>query len=150
MTSTEAVLNKLLVQLFNDILKIEEKSLKNEGIKDLSMTEIHTIETIGITDARTMGEVANDLKITVGTLTTAINKLIKKGYVKRERTEEDKRVVLISLTEKGIEVHKKHQVFHNEMISTILNKCTNEEKKLLSSTMSELNNFFDIKYKSLL
>ena len=29
MTNTQELLNKLLVQLFNDILQIEEKSLKN-------------------------------------------------------------------------------------------------------------------------
>ena len=32
-----------------------------------------------------MGEIAHDLRITVGTLTTAINRLIKKGYVERKK-----------------------------------------------------------------
>ena len=39
-------LNSLLVQLFNDILHIEEKVLKSSEIKDLSITEIHTIDAI--------------------------------------------------------------------------------------------------------
>ena len=101
MTNTQELLNKLLVQLFNDILHIEENSLKNIDLIDLSMTEIHTIEAIGIKDAKTMGEIAHDLRITVGTLSAAITKLIKKGYVERKRTEEDRRVVLVSLTSKG-------------------------------------------------
>ena len=48
MRKIEDVLNKLLVQLFNDILQIEEKSLKNTQFTDLSITEIHTIEAIGL------------------------------------------------------------------------------------------------------
>ena len=56
--------------------------------------QIHTIEAIGLDRSRTMGEIAHDLRITVGTLTTAITKLIKKGYVERKRIEEDRRVVL--------------------------------------------------------
>ena len=101
MTNTQELLNKLLVQLFNDILHIEENSLKNIDLMDLSMTEIHTIEAVGIKDAKTMGEIAHDLRITVGTLSAAITKLIKKGYVERKRTEEDRRVVLLSLKSKG-------------------------------------------------
>ena len=89
MRKIEDILNKLLVQLFNDILQIEEKSLKNTQFTDLSITEIHTIEAIGLDRSRTMGEIAHDLRITVGTLTTAITKLIKKGYVERKRIEED-------------------------------------------------------------
>ena len=38
MTNTQELLNKLLVQLFNDILHIEENSLKNIDLIDLSMT----------------------------------------------------------------------------------------------------------------
>ena len=112
MTNTQELLNKLLVQLFNDILHIEENSLKNIDLMDLSMTEIHTIEAVGIKDAKTMGEIAHDLRITVGTLSAAITKLIKKGYVERKRTEEDRRVVLVSLTSKGENVYREHQVFH--------------------------------------
>ena len=103
MTDNRGVLNNLLVKLFNDILRIEEKSLKkSEELSDLSVTEIHTIDVIGEKEERTMSEIANDLSITVGTLTTAINKLIKKGYVERRRIEEDRRIVLVKLTEKGI------------------------------------------------
>lgn len=84
MRKIEDILNKLLVQLFNDILQIEEKSLKNTQFTDLSITEIHTIEAIGLDRSRTMGEIAHDLRITVGTLTTAITKLIKRDMLKEK------------------------------------------------------------------
>ena len=87
------VINKLLVELFNNVQEIEEKSLKCEEISDLSITEIHTIEVIGLNTEKTMSQIAQSLKITLGTLTACINKLIKKGYVERKRIEEDRRVV---------------------------------------------------------
>ena len=59
------VLNRLLVQLYGDILKIEEKSLQEGEFSDLSVTEIHIIEAIGINGSRTMSEIAHDLSITV-------------------------------------------------------------------------------------
>ena len=148
MTNTQELLNKLLVQLFNDILHIEENSLKNIYLIDLSMTEIHTIEAVGIKDAKTMGEIAHDLRITVGTLSAAITKLIKKGYVERKRTEEDRRVVLVSLTSKGENVYREHQVFHEEMICAMLSNFSDEEEQVLSKSLEKLNTFFEEKYKS--
>lgn len=89
-----SVVNELLVKIFNEILQIEEKTLKNGHFSDLSVREMHTIEAIGRKEKRMMSEVAQDLGITVGTLTTSINRLIKKEYVERSRIEEDRRVVL--------------------------------------------------------
>ena len=143
---SESVLNKLLVQLFRDILDIEEKCLHNSEFSDLSVTEIHVIEAISIDKERTMSEVAYDLSITVGTLTTAINKLIKKGYVDRRRIEEDRRVVLITLTEKGKEVYKFHEEFHNDMIKYTIDSFSIEEETVLVSALKKISGFFEEKY----
>lgn len=146
MDKKRKILNKLLVQLFNDILEIEEETLKKGVLNDLSVKEIHTIEAIGMYEERTMSEVAQDLKITVGTLTTAINKLIKKGYVERKRIEEDRRVVLIKLTKRGKLAYRLHEKFHNDMINATIEGLSDEEEKVLISSLDRLNDFFKEKY----
>ena len=147
MEKGKKILNELLVQLFNDILQIEEKSLKNGPLSDLSVTELHTIVAIGMYKERTMTEVAQDLKITVGTLTTAINKLIKKGYVDRKRIEEDRRVVLIHLTKKGKLAYRIHEKFHNDMINETISGLREDEEEILISSLERLNVFFKEKYE---
>jgi DNA-binding MarR family transcriptional regulator len=136
------IINELFVQLFNDILEIEEKTLKNGPLKDISITEMHTIEGIGMYTERTMSEVAQDLRITVGTLTTAINKLIKKGYVERKRIEEDRRVVLIRLTKKGKLAYRLHEKFHSDMVNETIEGLNEEEEKILISSLDKINIFF--------
>ena len=147
--TTEYVLNKLLVQLFNDILQIEKNAMNNTEFKDLSITEIHTIEAIGKEGNRTMGEIANDLRITVGTLTTAINRLIKKGYVERKRIEEDRRVVVVYLTESGKKVFDEHTLFHKEMIDEVAKNFEDYELKVLTKALSKVGEFFEDKYQDL-
>lgn len=147
--TTEYVLNKLLVQLFNDILQIEKNAMNNTEFKDLSITEIHTIEAIGKEGNRTMGEIANDLRITVGTLTTAINRLIKKGYVERKRIEEDRRVVVAYLTESGKKVFDEHTLFHKEMIDEVAKNFEDYELKVLTKALSKVSEFFEDKYQDL-
>ena len=147
--TTEYVLNKLLVQLFNDILQLEKNAMNYTEIKDLSITEIHKIEAIGKEGNRTMGEIANDLRITVGTLTTAINRLIKKGYVERKRIEEDRRVVVVYLTESGKKVFDEHTLFHKEMIDEVAKNFEDYELKVLTKALSKVSEFFEDKYQDL-
>lgn len=146
MKKNEEILNSLFVEVFNDILLIEQKTLRTGILSDLSVTEIHTIEAIGYKTSRTMSEVASDLNITVGTLTTAVNKLIKKEYVSRKRIESDRRVVLIELTKKGRLAHRLHERFHRQMVNETLNSMTEEEAKALGKALFNMTTFFKEKY----
>lgn len=146
MDKKEKILNELMVDLFNDILQIEEQALKQGALNDLSVTEMHTLEAIGMYTERTMSEVAQDLKITVGTLTTAISKLIKKEYVERKRIEEDRRVVLIKLTKRGKLAYRLHEKFHNDMIKATIDGLSEEEENTLISSLERLNEFFKREY----
>ena len=147
MSKTIGVVNELLVETFNDILQIEQKALKEGILKDLSITEIHTIDAIGMYECRTMTEVAQELKITLGTLTAAINKLLKKGYVDRKRGEEDRRSVMIALTRKGKLAFRIHDQFHSEMVKATIDGLNEEEEEILIKSLEKLNIFFKEKYK---
>ncbi len=134
-------INNLLVEVFNDILVIEESELKKSQFKDLSITEMHTIEAIGMYKKKTTTEVANELSITVGTLTIAINRLVKKGYVERIRSEDDRRVVKLGLTKKGKLIFRVHQHFHREMIKAVIEGMDGEQSSALLKALDNLHNF---------
>ena len=142
---SKIILNELLVNLFHDILEIEEKSLRDNG-SDLTITEMHTIHAVGDEKPRTMTEISRDLNITMGTLTTGVDKLIKKGYLVRKRTEEDKRVVLVELTDKGLGAKKMHDAFHQDMITSVINTLNTEEESILIQALEKLIGFFEEKY----
>ncbi|ABK60525.1 MarR family winged helix-turn-helix transcriptional regulator [Clostridium novyi] len=142
----KTILNELLVSTFNEILTIEQTALKSGKLNDLSVTEIHTIEAIGMYKPRTMSEVAGDLGITVGTLTTAINNLVKKEYVERQKDENDRRVVKIVLTKKGKLAYRVHEKFHSDMIKATIDGLTDEEEVLLAAALGKLNDFFKNNY----
>ncbi|WYJ91887.1 MarR family transcriptional regulator [Enterococcus sp. 9E7_DIV0242] len=134
-------INDYLVSVFNDILTIEESELKKSKFKDLSITEMHTIEAIGMYKRKTSSEVAKELAITVGTLTVAINNLVKKDYVERIRSEDDRRVVKLGLTKKGKLLYRVHQHFHRDMVKNILNGMEPEEERALLKALKNLHDF---------
>lgn len=134
--------NDYLVDVFNDILTIEESELKKSKLfKDLSITEMHTIEAIGMYKKKTTSEVARELSITVGTLTTAINKLVRKSYVERIRSKDDRRVVKLGLTKKGKLLYRVHQHFHREMVKNILDGMDTDEQQALLTALKNLHDF---------
>lgn len=135
-------LNEVLVKLFREIITIEERSIKQSAFADLTANDMHVMEAIGTESAKNMSTVAKTLSITTGTLTISVNGLVKKGYVNRERSEEDRRVVLISLTEKGLRAHAHHEHFHKQMVDAVIAGLSDEEQKILGNALGNLSTFF--------
>lgn len=131
--------NELLAEIYSDITKIEEQALKQGEFKDLSITEIHTIEVIGMYGAKTMSEIAYELDITTGTLTTAVDRLIKKDYMERKRSETDRRMVYVNLTRKGKLAYRVHEKFHTDMVKKIVTEFTEQEETVLINGLNKLN-----------
>ena len=145
MDDTRHTLNELLVDLFNYILLIEEKNLRDQGVK-LSMTEVHILEAIQKSESKMMSAVAKSLMVTQGTLTVSTSKLVKKGYVERVKDERDKRIVRLKLTDKANQVLEIHENFHEEMIDKLLNELHLHKEVELIQSLRNLMNFFKERY----
>jgi len=137
----EAV-NGILVDLFNDILDIESKAVITGDFDDITNNDMHIIEAIGDQELKNMSTVAKALNVTLGTLTIAINSLVKKGYVTRQRSERDKRVVFISLLPKGVKAYNHHQKFHKDMVEATIRELGGEEIEVLIRALQNLKGFF--------
>ncbi len=145
MVSPKQVINELLVDVFNQILSIEGITLKQRGVK-LSMTEVHVLEAIRNCEIPTMGSVAHKLRVTLGTLTTSINVLVKKNFVSRYRDENDRRKVFLQLSESAIEVLKVHDEFHDEMIVSLFQDLELEKDEVLMKSLENISQYFKQKY----
>ena len=115
-------LNEVLVKLFRDINTIEEKAIRTGEYRDVTANDMHVIEAIGTEEAKNMTTVAKLLSVTTGTLTISMNSLVKKGYVQRVRSEEDRRV---------------------EMIRQVLKGLDGEEQEVLRKALLNLMDFFE-------
>ncbi len=143
MIDKRKVINDLIVLLFNNVLIIEEKYFKEKGIKSLSINEIHVIEAIYEDKEKTMTSVANRLMVTIGTLTTSISRIEKKGFVIRKKDDADRRIVRISLTEMGEIVNKIHTGFHDFLVNNILENIKPEEDEVLIKSLGAISNFIN-------
>lgn len=136
------VLNELLVDTFNEILKVEEQALKLVSGSTITVNEVHTLDAIGDGDLHTVSEIAAAMMVTVSTMTIAINRLENKGLVERERAEHDRRVVRVRLTERGRALSYVHRRFHRRMVKAVSERLSPNEIEILSRAMENLRGFF--------
>lgn len=139
---TYETLNNALVNLFRDVMDIEQEAIITQEYKDITNNDMHVIQAIGVEEQKNMSTIAKELSVTVGTLTIAMNSLVKKGYVIRERGQEDRRVVYISLSEKGQRAYRHHEEFHRQMIDEVLKELEPQETEALVKALSKLNRWF--------
>lgn len=144
MSYTGSGLNEMLVNLFNHVMDVESRAVITEEYKDITNNDMHIIEAVGIDAPRKMSDIAKRLDVTVGTLTTNMNGLDKKGYINRERSTRDKRVVLVTLTELGRKAFFHHRDFHKNMIKSVVVGLDDNEKRLLYRCLIKLDRFFGI------
>lgn len=75
---TYAALNDVLVNLFRDIMELEEQAIITQEYQDITNNDMHVIEAIGVGEPKNMSTIAKLLSVTVGTLTIAMNSLVKR------------------------------------------------------------------------
>ena len=137
------IINEYLTSIFNNVLVIEEVSLRGSRFKDISIKEMHTVDVIGNFSDVTPSFVSKELMVTLGTVTTCLNNLERKGYIERIRSDQDRRVVYLHLTKKGRLVHRLHRRFHKAMVEKIIDGMSPEEINVMGKGLTNLYQFLE-------
>ncbi|MBP2636415.1 MAG: transcriptional regulator, MarR family [Firmicutes bacterium] len=106
---------------------------------DLTVSEVHAIEVLGKYGQVNMKNLAAKLGVTTGTTTVTVDRLEKKEYAYRQPVKEDRRVYLITLTEKGQAAFTEHHQYHTDLTAQILSVLTSEESEQLLHILKKLN-----------
>ena len=94
-----------------------------------------------------MSETAATLGITTGTLTVAIDRLVRKNYVDRNRDPADRRVVRIELTHKGKLAYRMHNKFHTLLVDRLTGPLSDGQQQTLLDTLQGIADFINEQYQ---
>ena len=105
------MLNSKAVELTEHINVLVQEFLTihqtlNDAYTGVSKQELNIISIVGRRAGAIMREIAEDAQLAVSSVTPIIDKLVEKKLVKRERSEEDRRIVSVELTEKGVKIYQ--------------------------------------------
>jgi DNA-binding MarR family transcriptional regulator len=144
MDAFDRELNRLLVMAYRKINKLEEGILHSYSGMDLSISEMHLLEAVGERkeEGIPLYELAQRMEVSPPTVTVAVSKLSKKGFVLKSKSEKDKRSVIVQLSRLGKKMNAAHRYFHEQMVRDIDKLLTSTEREGLLRGMEQLNRFF--------
>ncbi|MGL5296787.1 MAG: MarR family winged helix-turn-helix transcriptional regulator [Culicoidibacterales bacterium] len=94
----------------------ERMYLDKCGFSHITLNEFRLLGLIQRTAEPTMSTLAKTLGITMGTLTSVVSRLERKGFLQRERQQHDKRVIFVKLNEQGIEAAQAYTNFFRDRL----------------------------------
>ena len=125
-----------LIDFFNKFSSWESSVIRSG---DLTVSEAHAIEVLGQYGKMNMKSLAGRLGVTTGTTTVTVDRLEGKEYAVRELTKEDRRVILISLTGKGLKAFQEHHRYHLNLTEQMVSTLTDEEVRQLLELIRKVN-----------
>jgi DNA-binding MarR family transcriptional regulator len=75
-------------------------------------------------------------------VTIAVSALERKGYLERNRSAEDRRRVIVTLTPKALEALVRHRRFHEKLVDSIVEQLDEPALDSLANALSILHHFF--------
>ncbi|MCI3926306.1 MarR family transcriptional regulator [Paenibacillus sp. TRM 82003] len=120
---------QIVIQQLHRRLAQEWGKHVEQGISGSQAIILDQLETRGQLKASDLAEVLN---ITSGGVTSLCDKLIKCGYAMRIRTEEDRRVVYLDITEKGREMLDSVRKKRREITELFYNRLSLEDIRVLT------------------
>ena len=118
-------IDEIVEKLSESMERYETETLNNSLLSNLTATQVHYLDSVYHLENPNVSELASHLNVSKPTVTFAINKMEKQGYVKKNQSDEDRRFFSIHLTSKGKELAKLHDEVHKnyaEIFKQVLNK----------------------------
>ncbi len=110
----------------------------------LSVSQFGTLEALYHLGAMSQTEICNKLLKSGGNTTLVIDNLEKRGLVKRRRDPHDRRVIMVELTESGLELISAIFPRHAQVIAEEMSVLTPEEQEQLGALCKKLGKGRDL------
>lgn len=132
-------LNQLLTEFYDKMSSWEQSVVKETGY---SLAQVHTIEVMGVHGALRMKELAEKLGITTGTLTVQIEKLVAANLIERQAHPDDRRAIVVTLTQEGQAIHRQHNQLHLDLVKDLTRNIDSEQESVLLACLEKMNREF--------
>lgn len=112
---------------------------KNAFCCDCTFAQCHTITEVAVCGKLSLNELAARLKMDKSLMSRTVDELVKKGYLKREQDPDDRRYVIIQLTEQGEHLHAGIEVQARQKFAELLSSIPEEQRIQVIKGLEALN-----------
>ncbi|MUT68588.1 MarR family transcriptional regulator [Paenibacillus sp. NEAU-GSW1] len=131
------------------ISKIREKvnrfivlEMEQHGMNGIGTSHGDIIYSLFKSSRLTMADISKKIGKDKSTVTALVDKLVRLGFVTKERDTADTRVVYVALTPKGSELETVFETISQEMLDVFYSNITDKEKADLLAILKKIYNNF--------
>jgi len=118
------------------VVKLSERNIAKVGI---SLGEFHVLRTLVESGACPMVDLAKEQFISPPALTSIVDNLEKQGLVERERSEDDRRIINIKITNKGEKLFARAHPLYKQFFEEVMGVLTKQEISILLTMFDKLS-----------
>lgn len=137
-SKTEITALNALINLMRASDALETCLQRDLGSKGLTLSQFGVLETLLHLGPLYQGDLAGKLLRSCGSITAVVAGLERRGLVRRERTEKDRRFVRVSLTDKGRKLVRGLFPGHAELVAEQFRALTAAEQEDLRALCRKL------------
>ena len=131
-------IEEIIEKLSQSMERYETETFENSPLSNLTPTQIHYLDAIFHLEDPKVSELASHLNVSKPTVTFAVNKMEKQGFVTKTQSDDDRRFFSIHLTSKGKELAKLHDEIHKSYSDFFKQMLDEKELKTLESLLSKV------------
>lgn len=124
-----------LARAFNSFNKKSADSIKSFN---LTQPQFSVIESLGHLGAQKIGVLCDKMLVSGGNMTLVLDNLENLDYIERVHCKEDRRAIMVQLTEKGQNLFREIFPKHAELITETMAAISPEEQKQLAELLKKL------------
>lgn len=143
------ILDEKLLEQFKSLYE-KQDILSNINNNDLfsiyGFSEIHCLDAIGKSEDANVTYISSYLNITKSAVSKITRRLNQKGLITSYQKENNKKAVYFSLTAKGEDVYKLHEIAHDnweEREKLFFSTIDVKEKEIIDSFLEKYNKFLE-------
>jgi DNA-binding MarR family transcriptional regulator len=100
--------------------------------------EFAVLQTLHKNSPLMASEIANELKVSSSHITAVTDRLVGKNYIQRVRSDSDRRIVYLEITEDGKKIANEMDLIKNEYLAIKFSNLSEEEMKLMVAASTKL------------
>jgi DNA-binding MarR family transcriptional regulator len=131
-------LSESISYLSDLVEKVLEETIIQSDFNDLTRKQFHYLQVIIRMKNPALSELARELGITKPTVTVLVDKLVEKGYVRRVKSDDDRRSMHLHLNKKGNKINTLREIAHNRIAEKIKSGLSETETAIFTTLLNKL------------
>ncbi len=124
---------------------VHKKVLKENGLDNYSLTELHVIHCIGEESMRNLTTISEYMSMTRGAVSKICSRLQKKGAIEKIKLADNQKEIFFILTTEGERLFHAHEMLHQQSQakwSALFDQYDQSEKQAISRFFVDVINRF--------